>query len=341
MRDSMTLRWQYACLLFLLVSSLSLRPAFAQDAYEKDNTYLDAGVIVINDLTFQKHDLHTADDQDWIMFFALESTNYQVEITNAGSGIDPFIELYDTDGTSLLVSPIDVNGPGGDETLLWHCPQGKEGIYFARIGHVASSPYGSETGYRLELIIPGLFSLPEYLTGTIRNGSALPVAMARISVITDTGAKGSGISLPNGSFILCLEPGNYSVTVQANGYDAKTVSASAPGNVNVILNTWPVARDDNFETTRGGTVSGNVLANDFDGDGNSLTAVLNSNVRHGVLNLGRDGSFSYTHDGGNDTVDSFTYHASDGRAGSAPATVTIFLEKINLPFLMLLLNGSL
>lgn len=334
------LRWQLVSLLILLVSSVCIGSAFAQDAYEEDNTFSDATVIVIHDQDPQQHDLHTASDQDWIMFYALESTNYQVEVSNVGPGIDPYIELYDTNGTSVLLSS-DMNGPGGDETLLWHCPQDKEGIYFVKIGHVETSSYGSETGYLLELIYPGLFTLPGYLTGTIQNGSAHPVAGARIRVINnETGAQGSGITLPNGSFIVCLEGGNCSMTVQANGYDSRTVSASVPGSVNVTLNTWPVARADQVETTRGGSVSGNVLDNDYDGDGDNLSAVLDSGVSHGILSLDSDGSFSYTHDTGNDILDSFTYHATDGRANSARTTVTIFIQKTHLPFLMLLLNGT-
>jgi len=110
--------------------------------------------------------------------------------------------------------------------------------------------------------------------------------------------------------------------------------------VNVTLNTWPVARADQVETTRGGSVSGNVLDNDYDGDGDNLSAVLDSGVSHGILSLDSDGSFNYTHDTGNDILDSFTYHATDGRANSARTTVTIFIQKTHLPFLMLLLNGT-
>ena len=46
-----------------------------------------------------------------------------------------------------------------------------------------------------------------------------------------------------------------------------------------------------------------------------------SNPSYGVLLLNDDGSFSYDHDGGASTSDSFTYKASDGLGTSDTATV--------------------
>jgi VCBS repeat-containing protein len=47
--------------------------------------------------------------------------------------------------------------------------------------------------------------------------------------------------------------------------------------------------------------------------------------------LNSDGSFNYTHDGSETTVDSFTYHANDGTSDSNIATVTITINPINDP----------
>jgi len=68
----------------------------------------------------------------------------------------------------------------------------------------------------------------------------------------------------------------------------------------------------------------NVVANDTDGDGDSLTAVLDggpSNALSFTLNV--DGSFTYTPNLGFRGVDTFTYKANDGSADSNAATVTI------------------
>src|SRR5262249_9788997 len=64
-------------------------------------------------------------------------------------------------------------------------------------------------------------------------------------------------------------------------------------------NSAPVAANDPNYVAFGGqtlTVSGiqGVLANDTDGDGDPLTAVLETGPAHGTLDLNTDGSFRYT-----------------------------------------------
>lgn len=91
----------------------------------------------------------------------------------------------------------------------------------------------------------------------------------------------------------------------------------------------PVARNDSAEVERGGVVAqltsgaDSVLANDFDAEGDRLIAVLSDNVKHGVLVLRPDGSFTYQHDGGNSDSDTFKYSAFDGTKFSKSARVTI------------------
>ncbi len=86
-------------------------------------------------------------------------------------------------------------------------------------------------------------------------------------------------------------------------------------------------------TTGGGNTS--VLDNDSDSDvpADTLTAVLDTDVSNGSLTLNANGTFSYTHDGGETTSDSFTYHVNDGSgAGNADSnivTVAITVNSVN------------
>jgi len=99
----------------------------------------------------------------------------------------------------------------------------------------------------------------------------------------------------------------------------------------------PVAVDDAYIVAEGGTLIVTelvgVLINDTDVDGDNLTAELDSmvNVSNGTLTLDANGSFTYTHDGGETTEDIFTYSASDaeGRLLSDPATVSITIIPVN------------
>jgi hypothetical protein len=91
----------------------------------------------------------------------------------------------------------------------------------------------------------------------------------------------------------------------------------------------PVAVADGFTIAADGALvveAAGVLANDFDSDGDSLAAVLASNVSHGTLTLNLDGSFTYTPSPGYSGPDSFTYKANDGTADSNVVTVSIVVE---------------
>jgi hypothetical protein len=91
------------------------------------------------------------------------------------------------------------------------------------------------------------------------------------------------------------------------------------------VNDLPVAMDDSFGPIDEDTTlsTGNVLTNDTDADGDTLSAVLETGVANGTLVLNADGSFTYTPNAGFNGSDSFTYRADDGKARSEPATATI------------------
>jgi len=102
---------------------------------------------------------------------------------------------------------------------------------------------------------------------------------------------------------------------------------------------WPpfVSRDF-IEVTRGGvaeqltTGADSVLANDFDVEGDRLTAYLEKDVGHGTLELREDGTFRYEHDGGKSKDDSFSYRAFDGTRFSRSTRVSIdIIEEPNSP----------
>ncbi|MCP4846168.1 MAG: tandem-95 repeat protein, partial [Actinomycetia bacterium] len=73
-----------------------------------------------------------------------------------------------------------------------------------------------------------------------------------------------------------------------------------------------------------------VLANDFDEEGDPLTAILVSGpTKAASFTLNADGSFNYTPIADFSGTDSFTYRADDGTAGSNVATVTINVANVN------------
>ncbi len=92
------------------------------------------------------------------------------------------------------------------------------------------------------------------------------------------------------------------------------------------VNHAPVALADSFIVDAGSVLSvpgKGVLANDYDSDGQPLSAVLLGGTAHGALILGSSGNFAYTPAPGFQGSDEFIYQASDGALSSQPATVKI------------------
>jgi VCBS repeat-containing protein/predicted outer membrane repeat protein len=96
----------------------------------------------------------------------------------------------------------------------------------------------------------------------------------------------------------------------------------------------PVAVNDSYTTNESTLLSvavPGVLGNDSDPNGDTLTAVLDTDVTHGTLTLNSNGSFNYTPVAQYHGSDSFTYHATDGWLGSTIATVNLTITSINDP----------
>jgi len=89
-------------------------------------------------------------------------------------------------------------------------------------------------------------------------------------------------------------------------------------NIALSTNTPPVSVADSYNGVSNtalqvGRASG-VLSNDNDADADTLRAVLETGTTNGTVTLWKGGAFSYTPNPGFSGVDSFTYHAFDGKA---------------------------
>ena len=96
------------------------------------------------------------------------------------------------------------------------------------------------------------------------------------------------------------------------------------------VNKPPVAEDDVNTTHINTQVSGNVLTNDHDPEGEALTVntTLISNVAHGSVTLNADGSYTYTPANGFTGNDHFEYSVCDpeGLCDTALVTISVFAE---------------
>ena len=154
-----------------------------------------------------------------------------------------------------------------------------------------------------------------------------------LSVIDFTQPLAGGVSY-NGD-------GTFTYTPRAGfwGDDSFTYTVSdgfgglAVAKVNITVqfeNNPPTVADDSAVTDEDTAVTtANVLANDVDADGQSLTISSYSDPVHGTVVYLGSGRFTYRPAPDFFGVDGFTYTAIDGQGGSATATVAITVTAVN------------
>ena len=122
------------------------------------------------------------------------------------------------------------------------------------------------------------------------------------------------------------------------GVYAVTITATDSANVTTqqsfswtVTNPTPTALNDAVTVAEDGSVGGNVLTNDTDPDGDTLTVQTTPVIApaNGTLVLNADGSFTYTPNGNFHGTDSFRYRISDGQGGFSEAVVTITVTPVN------------
>jgi len=130
----------------------------------------------------------------------------------------------------------------------------------------------------------------------------------------------------------------YTPAANYNGSDSFTYTVSdgnggtATGTVTVTItavNDAPVANADSATVAEDGTVNVEVLGNDTDADGDTLSVASVTQGAHGTVAINPDKTVKYTPAANYNGSDSFMYTASDGNGGTATGTVTITVTPVN------------
>lgn len=119
------------------------------------------------------------------------------------------------------------------------------------------------------------------------------------------------------------EDGFYDVAITAAQGEQNTTAIAAYVVSSPATNAAPVANEDTGETLESHALVLDVLANDMDPDGDSLSVETTSAGNNGTTRLNADGTITYQPNPGFIGTDSFDYTVSDGNGASASASVTI------------------
>jgi hypothetical protein len=151
-----------------------------------------------------------------------------------------------------------------------------------------------------------------------------------IDAVTQPGS-GSAILNPNDTI-------TYTPAASSNGSDSfsYTVSDGNGGSDTAVVsiqvapeNDNPTALNDTASTPEDTAVTIDVLANDSDIDGDTLTVTAVTTAANGTVQLNGDNSITFTPDANYNGADSFSYSVSDGSGGSASAGVTVAVNPVN------------
>lgn len=138
----------------------------------------------------------------------------------------------------------------------------------------------------------------------------------------------------NGSFVYVH---NGSSTTTGDSFTYKVNDGTVDGNtatvtINITSNSLPSSQSDSYNVSYNATTTVSapgVLGNDTDLNSDPLTAIKLTDPAHGTVTLNSNGSFTYVHNGGTATSDSFTYKANDGKADGNTATVNLTIIRGN------------
>ena len=148
-------------------------------------------------------------------------------------------------------------------------------------------------------------------------------------------AHGAAILDPSGTAIQYTPAANY------NGPDSFTYTLSDgnggtdTGSVTVSVtpvNDPPIATDDSLATSENAAAANvDVLANDTDVDGNTLSTTAVTDPPHGSAAINPNSSVAYTPDPGYNGPDSFSYTVSDGAGGTDVGAVSVTVAAVDDP----------
>lgn len=240
-------------------------------------------------------------------------TNCGTSERETRTGVSPS-SIGATPGSNTLELWVEKNGNRTDldsVTFTWN-PNRITNVTTSRVPGSFTVSWNSISGYlRYNLYVSSDENLTPSNVESLANGRAFRALRGTSQVV-------EGITDTVGMFAL------------VSGVDSSGESAfSDIIRIEALDNRDPITGADAITTNEDTAVSGNVLENDSDPEGDLLTAQLLRNPSAGTVSLNEDGAFTYEPRADFFGNDSFQYTANDSLGGSGIGTVSITVTPVN------------
>ena len=232
------------------------------------------------------------------------------------------------DGSYLYTPTLNFNG---FDSFTYQANDGKldsnEALVSITVNSVNDAPVATDDNYSTneDTLLNVLAA-----QGVLANDSDVDGDSLSLSLLTDP-AHGALDFHPDGSFVY-MPHANYFGPDQFTYAISDSHGGTAEATVSITVNSVndaPVARDDHAITDEDTPVRIEVLGNDSDADGDTLSVFGVGPATHGTAVVNRDGTITYTPRPNFSGEDNFAYSVSDGHGGLAAARVFLRVNSVN------------
>ncbi|GAA1973100.1 hypothetical protein GCM10009798_37900 [Nocardioides panacihumi] len=230
-------------------------------------------------------------------------------------------------------------------SLITFSPTGAQPLVTTKSVDASTVGVGDQVHYTIKLTNPGAVAahvtqisdtLPAgfaYVTGTTTGATTADPTQAAGTLtwpVSATVAGGGAVTLTFAATAGATAGTYYNnATGQASDDFVVPSGDTAPVTVSTVpVNHAPVAVDDTLTTLQDTAGTVNVVANDTDSDGDTLSVTGHGTPAHGTVSCTATGC-TYTPAAGYSGTDSFTYTVSDGHGGTATGTVNVTVTHVN------------
>ncbi|KQO65189.1 Ig-like domain-containing protein [Curtobacterium sp. Leaf261] len=271
------------------------------------------------------------------------------------AGDDTIMTAVGTAGSTDLLA----NDHGSDLTIIEHTVPKHGDLTIGTDGAATFTPddgFSGKTSFTYTVrdtagqtttatvrIVVGVVAKPD--SGTTTANTTLTVDTARGVLSNDQGSTltAAVVTGPKHGDVTLKGDGSY-VYTPLDGYsgpDSFTYSATDPDGVSatttVSLSVTPTAKSPSISIADGSSKSGNLL----DGSaGDSLTTTVGTGPGHGSLELGTDGTYTYTPTDGYSGPDTFTVTVTDRSGQTTTITVTVTVQPAAAPHAYATMSGT-